>query len=622
MPPDDGDDAPPPDAVELPIEEVLDLHSFPPAQTADLVREWLREVEARGWRDVRVVHGRGIGAQRRIVRSLLEREPAVEAFGDAPPETGGWGATWVRLRPSRSETALPENCSRLLPMAAMLESAASLSTEIEVKNPATGERVGSVRSATPAEVAAAVERARVAQARWAARPVRQRAGLLWRYHDLVLDRSDEILDVIQKESGKARRDALLDVLTVAGTARYYAARGKRFLRDQRGEGAVFGFTSARVVFKPYGVVGIISPWNFPFLLAIGDALPALLAGNAVVLKPSELTPFSAEIGRTLLLEAGCDPDLFQIVHGRGEVGAELLRHVDYIGFTGGTATGRKVAVAASERLLPYSLELGGKNPMVVLDGAPVEEAVTGLIAGAFNNSGQTCISIERIYVQDGIYDAFVKAAVDRVSKLKLGYSAAWDVDMGSLISAAHAAKVTGHVTDAVAQGAEILTGGHPRRDLGPAFVEPTLLAGVKPGMKVFREETFGPVVAIYRVPDAAEAVRLANDSDYGLNASVWGGDARLVREVSRRLETGSTGINSTLLIYHSFDVPMGGIKTSGIGRRHGRYGIVRYTQAQSIVRSSTIAGGYEALLVRTTSRAWAQGLIRLFRLRRWIPGLR
>ena len=255
----------------------------------------------------------------------------------------------------------------------------------------------------------------------------------------------------------------------------------------------------------------------------------------------------------------------------------------------------------------------------MLDGAPVEKAAIGLIAGGYNNTGQTCISIERVYVQDSVYEPFVKAAAARIKALKLGYSLGFDLDMGSLISEAHAAKVSGHIEDAVAKGAEVLAGGHRRNDLGPAFVEPTLITGVMPNMRMFKDETFGPVVAVYRVRDADEAVRLANDSDYGLNASVWGGDGRVVREVSRRLETGSTGINSTLLIYHSFDVPMGGVKASGLGRRHGRHGILRYTQEQSIVRSTTVGGGYESLLVRTTTRKWARGLIKLFRIWRRIP---
>jgi len=505
---------------------------------------------------------------------------------------------------------------------ALSSPAPAVARRIEVTNPATGEVVGGVEAATPEAVRAAVDRARAAQARWSARPVGERARLLLRYHDRVLDSTDAILDTIQKESGKARREALLDVLTVAGTARYYGVHGRKFLRDERGRAAVLGLTSARVVYKPHGVVGIISPWNFPFLLAIADALPALLAGNAVVLKPSELTPFSAELGRDLLLECGMDPDLLQIVHGRGDVGGELVRHVDYVAFTGGTATGRNVALAAAERLIPYSLELGGKNPMLVLDGAPIDHAVMGLIAGAYNNTGQTCISTERVYVEDALYDRFVAAATERVRKLKLGWSLSFDTDMGSLISAAHADKVAGHIDDAVAHGARLLTGGHRRPDLGAAFVEPTLISGVGPGMKMYKEETFGPVVAVYRVKNADEAVRLANDTEYGLNASVWGGNGREVRDVSRRLETGSTGINSTLLIYHSFDVPLGGVKTSGIGRRHGKHGILRFTEAQSIVRSTTLGGGYEGLLVRTTTTRWARGLVRLFRVWRRVPGLR
>src|SRR5215475_5153198 len=247
-----------------------------------------------------------------------------------------------------------------------------------------------------------------------------RARIIRRFHDLMLDRRRVVLDTIQSESGKTRRDALAEVVSVAGTARYYVAHGAGHLQARRRSPAVPLVTSAEIVYKPHGVVGLITPWNYPFLLGIADALPALLAGNAVVVKPSELTPLSAVLARDLLIESGIDPDLIALVHGAGDVGNELIRHVDYIGFTGGTVTGRKVAVAASERLIPYSLELGGKNPMIVLAGASLEDAATGLIAGAFGNSGQTCISIERVYVEESIYEQFAGRVAAKASELKLG----------------------------------------------------------------------------------------------------------------------------------------------------------------------------------------------------------
>jgi succinate-semialdehyde dehydrogenase/glutarate-semialdehyde dehydrogenase len=400
---------------------------------------------------------------------------------------------------------------------------------------------------------------------------------------------------------------------VAGTARYYAAHGEHHLQPKRRRAPVPALTSAEVLYKPHGVVGLITPWNFPFLLGIGDALPALIAGNAVLIKPSELTPLSAALARDLLVESGLDPDLAFIVNGTGEAGAELIRHVDYVAFTGGTVTGRKVAVAASERLIPYSLELGGKNPMVVLEGAPLDEAATGLLAGAFANSGQTCISVERVYVQDSIYEDFARRVSQKTSALKVGWSKSWDIDVGSLINREHAGKVVSRIQQAIDQGAQVLVGGRPRNDLGPAFVEPTVLIGVDNNMPISREETFGPVVTLFPVRNADEAIAKANDSEFGLNASVWAGKTAQAREVARQLDTGSAAINSTLLICNSFDVPMGGVKLSGIGRRQGEHGILRYTQAQSIVSSLAFGGGYDSMLMRIKSERIARALVAVLR---------
>ena len=330
-------------------------------------------------------------------------------------------------------------------------------------------------------------------------------------------------------------------------------------------------------------------------------------------KPSQLTPLSANLAHELMVESGLDPALLAVVHGEGDVGSELIRHVDYIGFTGGTETGRKVAVAASERLIPFSLELGGKNPMVVLEGASLNDAARGLAAGAFANSGQSCISIERVYVQESVYEEFTRRFVEKASSLKLGWAKSWDIDMGSLISTDHLKKVLGRVQSSADSGARILAGGKARTDLGPSFIEPTILSGVDDSMPVAKEETFGPVVVLYPVRDADQAIRLANDSVFGLNASVWARGRQQARGIAQQLETGSAVVNSTLLIYSTFDVPMGGVKLSGLGRRHSEQGILRYTQAQSIVGSFATGGGYDAMLERIQNERAAKLLLRLLK---------
>jgi len=494
----------------------------------------------------------------------------------------------------------------------------------DVHNPATSELVSRVPRASISDVGAAVERARAAQERWAATPLRARRRILERFHDLVRERGDSLMDTIQSESGKSRRDAVTEVATVMGTARYYAVHAARHLREHRGKAAVPGITTAHVVYKPLGVVGLITPWNFPFLLGVGDALAALMAGNAVVTKPSELTPLSALAAAELLAEAGLPPDLFIVLNGPGsKIGQELIQHVDYVGFTGSTEVGRRVATAAAERLIPFSLELGGKNPMLVLEGARINDAVQGLISGAFCNSGQTCISIERVYVQESMWDAFVAAAVQRVGELKVGWSTRWDMDIGSLISEDQAEIVERHVRTAESAGATVLAGGRRRTDLGASFFEPTLLTGVTPDMEIFADETFGPVATLHKVRDEAEAVRLANESAYGLNASVWAGSrGKAVRELASQLNVGTANVNSTLLIYNSFDVPMGGVGDSGLGRRHGAHGIQRYCNEQAIVTGPARAGGYEAVQRLVTSERRAKAMLRVFGAVRHIPGLR
>ncbi len=493
---------------------------------------------------------------------------------------------------------------------------------LEIRNPATGERVGSVERTPLEHIPDLVAGARKSQKAWGALRFSERAGILGRFHDLILDRSDEVLDAIQSETGKSRRDALAELVTVAGTARYYLAHGEGFLASQRKRGAIPLLTHSTLDHRPHGVVGLIVPWNYPFLLSIGDALPALLAGNAVMLKPSEITPLTAVLGKTLLEKSGLEPELLGIVQGGAEAATELLRHIDYMGFTGSTATGRKVAVAAAKRLIPFSLELGGKNPMIVLKDAPLQEAAEGLLAGAFSNAGQTCISIERVYVEAPVFDRFSALVADRTKALKVGWSRAFDMDVGSMIHAAHAAKVQDSIDAAVRAGATVLAGANRRSDLGTTFVEPTILTHVDQRAPIATEETFGPVVSLHRVGSRDEAIALANDSQYGLHASVWAGGSAPAMGIAHQLEAGSVAINSTLLIYNAFDLPMGGVKLSGIGRRHAEQGILRYTQARSIVRSFESGGGYDNMLGRIRSNKAAAAILKAVRLWRRIPGIR
>lgn len=497
---------------------------------------------------------------------------------------------------------------------------------ITVVNPATGQVVDTVDAVDSRHVPAAAQRARAAQVAWAAAPWRERARVLARFHDLVLERHVEVLDTIQSETGKARRDALAELVTVAGTARYYLAHGRRHLAGHRRRAAVPWLTRAHTAWHPHGLVGLVTPWNFPFILGVADALPALLAGNAVLTKPSELTPRSTLLARDLLVEAGLDPDLFQVLVGDGaDLGGPLIDEVDYIGFTGSTATGRIIARAAAERLIPCSLELGGKNPMIVLPGGRVADSVHGLLTGAFSNAGQTCICAERVYVHAAVWDEFVAAARAAVSGIEVGWSTSFTTDMGSQISIEHATKVRTHVRDALDRGATIVAGSadrDARGELDEAFVGPLLLTDTTDDMLLQHEETFGPVARLVRVSSADEAIALANDSDLGLNASIWGGSRSEARRVARALQVGTVNINGTLLIYNSFDVPMGGIRRSGIGRRHAAAGIQRYCRQQSIVESRARGGGYELLLRVCTTPRRAALLLRVVRLWRRVPGIR
>ncbi len=461
---------------------------------------------------------------------------------------------------------------------------ASSGRTAEVFSPLNGQPIAHVPQSTPVDVVEAFARARRAQESWARTPLAERAAMLLRLHDLVLDRQEEILDLIVWESGKARKHAFDEPGHIALTARYYGRTAEQHLGTRRVPGIVPALTRVETHHVPKGVVGIISPWNYPFTMALCDGLPALLAGNAVVAKPDAQTMLSALFGAQLLEEAGLPADLWQVVAGPGpELGPALVDGADYVCFTGSTATGRIIAQQCAERLIGCSLELGGKNPILVLRDADIEKAAEGAVRGSFSNAGQLCVSMERMYVADQVYDRFVDRFVARTEAMSLGASLGWGVDMGSLISQQQLDAVTAHVDDAVAKGARVRTGGRARPDLGPYFYEPTILEGVTPEMTCFGHETFGPVIALYRFHEESEAVARANDGDYGLNAAIYSQDGNRARALARRIKCGTVNINEAFsATFGSIAAPMGGMRQSGMGRRQGAEGVLRFTETQSV----------------------------------------
>ncbi|HWC22941.1 MAG TPA: succinic semialdehyde dehydrogenase [Flexivirga sp.] len=450
--------------------------------------------------------------------------------------------------------------------------------------PFTGGVIAKLPVSTITDVERAYDAARAAQTGWAARSVADRARVLLRYHDLILRHRDELLDLIQLESGKARKHAFEEVLDVAGVCRHYARKAEGYLRPQKHLGAIPVLTQSTELHQPRGVIGVVGPWNYPLSMSITDALPALIAGNAVVLRPDEKASLTALRAVELLDQAGLPQDVLQVVLGPGQtVGEAVLDRADYVMYTGSTTTGRKVAQRAAARLVGASLELGGKNALYVAEDANLKNAAESAVRSCFSSAGQLCISIERLILHERIADEFLEHFLTRVRKMTLGADLSWGVDMGSLISPAQLERVTQHVEDARAKGATVLAGGHPRPELGPYFYEPTVLEGVTSGMDCRMGETFGPVVSVYRVSGDEEAIALANDTNYGLNGSVWTKDTRRGRRIAERIRCGTVNVNEGYIAaWGSNGSPMGGMGESGLGRRHGAEGILKYTETQNI----------------------------------------
>ena len=456
---------------------------------------------------------------------------------------------------------------------------------IIVRNPATLEILEELPVASPADVAAAVERARRAQTVWQQTSFAERAKVLYRLRDLLLDEGDKLADILTGETGRPRAEVYgNELFYLCDAIGSWAKKSARYLRPTKIRPDFPLLKTKKVIstYAPRGVVGIISPWNFPLVMTLGEALPAIMAGNAVVIKPSELTPLSALFGAEIAAKAGLPEDLFQVVTGYGATGEALVDCADMIAFTGSVETGKRVMRRAAERLIPVSLELGGKDPMIVLKDADLERAAAACVWGALMNCGQSCTSIERVYVEAGVYQPFVEQVVARVRAIRQGASDD-EVDIGCLTSGEQLKKVTAQVDDALARGAKALTGGRRNGSLPGYYYEPTVLVDVDHSMRVMTEETFGPVIPLIKVRDADEALRLANDSCYGLSASVFSRDPIAAQHIANELQSGSVCINDTLVTFLVADAPMGGRKESGFGYRHGAEGIRKFCQQKTVL---------------------------------------
>jgi acyl-CoA reductase-like NAD-dependent aldehyde dehydrogenase len=486
---------------------------------------------------------------------------------------------------------------------------------MRIANPVTAEPIGELAVATAEDVRAAVARARLAQPAWEALGVRGRATIVKRVLELVLERQEHVIDVIVRETGRSRFETIMmEIFPACDSLAYYAKHAEKLLADRAVPMHLLRTKKLIVTYRPLGVVGIITPWNGPFILSLNPTVQALMAGNAVVVKPSEVTPFSGRLVGELFREAGLPPDVLTILEGDGETGAALVdAGVDKISFTGSVRTGRKVGEACGRNLIPCTLELGGKDPMVVCGDADPSRAARGAVFGAFMNAGQFCCSTERVYVVDAIADEFTRLVLEETKALKLG--TVGEFDIGPMIWPKQLETIERHVADAIAKGAHVLAGGKRATTVGGLFYEPTVLVDVTHDMAVMREETFGPVLPIVRVRDENEAIRLANDTTYGLSSNLWTRDEDKAVRLSKQLCAGSVCVNDSSITYGAIEAPFGGRRTSGVGQVNGEAGLRGYCFAQPILldrfqaKQEYVWYPYTAAKAKTLQRAmrWIWG---------------
>ena len=488
--------------------------------------------------------------------------------------------------------------------------------DIPVENPATGETVATVPDLGPEAVAEMAARGRAAQPGWEAYGFEGRSRVLSRAQKWLMDNAEQVISTIVSETGKTYEDATFAEISYGGGAfGFWAKQAPIYLADERVKSSQVLVKGKKLIlrFRPLGLIGVIGPWNYPLTNSFGDCIPALAAGNSVILKPSEITPLTSLLMAEGLRECGLPENVLQIATGRGETGAALVEVVDMIMFTGSTRTGRKVAEAAARRLIPASLELGGKDPMIVLSDADLERAANFATYYSMQNAGQTCISIERVYVEEPVYDEFVAKVSDKVRALRVGKPDGYgSVEVGAITFAPQLETIKDHVADAIQKGARVLTGGHQVQGKG-RFFEPTVLVNVDHSMKIMTEETFGPTLPIMKVRDDEEAVRLANDTPYGLASSVFSRDTERGEAIARRIEAGAATVNDAMINYAALELPMGGAKASGLGSRHGAGGIRKYCSQQAIVVTPRLAMKREVHMFPYKQRT-SRLLARLFKL--------
>lgn len=459
-------------------------------------------------------------------------------------------------------------------------------TKIQSVDPANGKILQEYPAVSAAEVREAVHRARRAQPWWGGLRIGERCEYLEAFHRLVFDRRAEIARHLTQQTGKPTAEALsTEIAIVLDVARFYIRHAENILMSHPlpHQNLAFKLKHGRQTYEPFGVIAIISPWNYPFMLALGEAIPALIAGNCVVHKPSEYTPGIGVLLQKLFAEAGLPENIFTVVLGDAATGAALVEApVDKVAFTGSVATGRKVATAAAQKLLPVMLELGGSDPLLVLRDANIEHATSGALWGRFMNCGQSCVAPKRVFVERDLYEPFVTRLVEKVKKLRLGSGDDPATDVGPLIREKQLLRLQHQLDDATAKGARILCGGKPRPDLGPYFFEPTVLGDIQPSMLVMQEETFGPLLPILPIRDVDEAIKVANATPYGLSASVWTANIRRGREIARQLQAGVVLINDTMSHTGMCNAPHGGVKMSGLGRTHGVEGLLEMVRIKYI----------------------------------------